>query len=78
MRVMIRGFAGTTVIFQEELDLPEDGDVGMALAERHVALMVGHPQHMIEIEFLDLPDQEERFLRFGTDPTGMILPIRLL
>jgi hypothetical protein len=44
------------------------------MAERH-AEMIGARKHMVEIEFLDEPDQTQRFFRFGTDPSGMIIPL---
>jgi hypothetical protein len=40
---------------------------------RHVAA-VGDRPHMIEIEFLDEPDINQRFLRLGTDPRAMVIP----
>lgn len=32
---------------------------------------------MIEIEFLDVPDERQRFFRIGSDPRGMAQPIRI-
>ncbi len=46
-----------------------------SIAERHAAALASEDLHMIEIEFLDEPNINERFLRFGTDPEGMVMPL---
>jgi hypothetical protein len=46
------------------------------LAEKHAAL-IADKGGMIEIEFLDEPDLYSRFLRIGTDPSGMVMPIAI-
>jgi len=43
------------------------------LAEKHALLCLQQPT-MIELEFLDEPDPQERFFRIGTDPRGMVQP----
>lgn len=89
MRLIIRGYAyeirrrrGHKEFvafkrFEEPLDvnaltldeiLPE-------LAERHAASLVNDPLHMIEIEFPDEPDENQRFVRFGSSPVGMAMPV---
>ncbi len=74
--LIIRGFAGPVLKFQDELALEEEqiDAVIPALAVRHVRALVAHELHMIEIEFLDEPDPLQRFFRLGTDPTGMVAP----
>ena len=44
------------------------------LAARHAHMMAEEPG-MVEIEFLDEPNENERFFRIGTDPSGMVLPV---
>jgi hypothetical protein len=81
IRVAIRGFVGRACQFQELVDVPEEDEALDKLIEeitkRHGAQMAAHELHMIEIEFLDDPDPEKRFFRFGTDPAGMVAPVAL-
>ena len=77
VRLAIRGYVGRRVIFEDRVEVPfADLDTVMPkLAEQHAANLAVHELHMIEIEFLDEPNEQERFFRFGTDPSGMVLPI---
>lgn len=74
---MVRGYAGGRLWFSEPADVDESKLDGLLpeLAEKHVRLLP--PLHMIEIEFLDEPNQLERFFRFGTDPDAMVIPIAI-
>ncbi len=74
VRLAIRGFANGVLAFAEYVDCSED-DL-QALGETHAKRLVGQP-HMIEIEFLDEPDLTQRFFRFGTDPRGMVRPLKV-
>lgn len=79
IRLCIRGFVGRTVRFKERIDVEESelDTVVPRLAEKHAAAMASHALHMIEIEFLDEPDPNTRFMRFGTDPSGMVDPHKI-
>lgn len=79
MAIAIRGYAGGKVQFKELALLEDDHleEVIRHLALKHCAALAAHKLHMIEIEFLDEPNQDERFFRFGTDPSGMVMPIEL-
>jgi hypothetical protein len=79
MRIIVRGFADKKVQFEDELNLSlEDLDELIPdLAKKHGKAMAAHKLHMIEIEFPDEPE-EERYFRFGSDPSGMLMPIRIL
>jgi hypothetical protein len=77
-RLAIRGYAGEQKVFEQLVTLPvERLDQLLPDLAREHAKMVSHEVHMIEIEFLDEPDVNQRFFRIGTDPRGMVLPIRI-
>jgi hypothetical protein len=79
IRVAIRGFVHGKRLFEDRADI-EDAALDAllpALAEKHAVAMATHKLHMIEIEFLDESDPEARFFRFGTDPSGMVIPFRI-
>jgi hypothetical protein len=79
IRVVIRGYAAGKVQFEDRV-LIADTDLEKLLpdvAERHAKAMAEHRLHYIEFEFLDEPDPNQRFFRFGTDPSGMVMPIEV-
>jgi hypothetical protein len=76
-RLAIRGYAEGALVFEELVDVA-DGDIDRLvpkLAEKHALSLATHRLHMVEIEFLDEANPDERFFRFGTDPSGMVMPI---
>ena len=79
IRLAIRGFAGKTRVFEDrvEVTLADLENLIPKFAEQHARKLTNHELHMIEIEFLDESDPNERFFRFGTDPSGMIVPIAI-
>jgi hypothetical protein len=79
IRIAIRGYVGRRILFEDrvEADEPDLEKLLPSLAEKHGEAMAKHELHMIEIEFLDEPDPDQRFYRFGTDPSGMVKPMRI-
>jgi hypothetical protein len=76
-RLAIRAFAQGCRQF-EEIVTVDDSQIDLvipALAEKHAKALP--EMHMIEIEFLDEPNFNERFFRFGTDPSQMVNPIEV-
>lgn len=74
-RLAIRGFLGKALQFLTVLGV-EDPDAALEqLGEEHAMMMAAGKIDMVEIEFLDEPNVNERFLRFGLNPTGMVMPI---
>ena len=82
IRLAIRGYAAGVLKFEEFEDLLDDDaelDARIAiLANYHAEALAEHRLHMIEIEFLDEPNPNERFFRFGSDPSGMVMPIMVI
>ena len=80
LRLAIRGYVDGARVFEDRVDV-DDEDSGEleALPQKHMKRLEEHSQSwsgrfMIEIEFLDAPE-DQRFLRFGTDPSGMVVPV---
>ncbi len=80
IRLAIRGFLGRNLVFEERLAVSDEEmeTILPALAEKHAEAIMRDEVHMIEIEFLDEPDHLRRFFRFGTDPTGMRMPVKVI
>lgn len=74
IHLAVRAWSDGTLLFDEKVDVTDDQNLEL-LVERHMKQLVDHPKHMLEIEFLDEPDVNQRFFRFGTDPRGMVIPI---
>lgn len=73
VRVFVNGVLQSTervTVRDDEIDRVIGG-----LAEKHAKELMLFERHMVEIEFLDEPDVTQRFFRFGTDPSGMVLPL---
>jgi hypothetical protein len=79
VRLAIRGYAAGKIQFEDRVDLnsAEIEQLVPGLAEKHATAMAEHRLHMIEIEFLDEPNPNERFFRMGTDPSRMVLPLEI-
>lgn len=79
IRLAIRGYAGRKLAFEDRVDLPEIelDNLLPELAKKHGEALAEFRLHMIEIEFLDEPNPNERFFRMGTDPRGMVMPVEI-
>lgn len=73
--IMVRAYAGRALLFQEKVDCEALSPKAMSeLAEEQLERVMPFPLDMIEIEFLDEPDVNKRFCRFGTDTSRMVMP----
>jgi hypothetical protein len=79
MRMVARGYLGDELVFRENITLDEEQleNVVADMALRHSAAMAADELDMIEFEFLDEPDPDQRFFRIGTNPDGMVMPIEV-
>jgi hypothetical protein len=79
LRIMIRGYLGRDIKFKQPL-MVENSEFDNALehlAAAHAKALAAGDIDMIEFEFLDEPDPNERYFRMGTKPTGMVAPMRV-
>ena len=77
MNVAFRGFANNELQFEEFAEFePVEGDEDQiaVAAMLHAKELWIHDLHMLEIEFLDEPDADRRFLRFGAQPAALVDP----
>jgi hypothetical protein len=78
-RIRRRAWIGGVKVCDEETD---ETSVRRADAEAWVRDMLRrfdgdkYP-HLFELEFLDEPDPEQRFFRFGTDAARMVAPLAI-
>jgi hypothetical protein len=78
MKVIIRGFGDGAAVFEDHVEI-EEATLSILveqLVKKHTQALANHDLHMIEFEFPDDPP-EERFFRIGSDPRGMVMPIRI-
>lgn len=77
IKLAIRGYANARIVFEDRIEVSES-DLDKVIpqyAERHARALAKFELHMIEIEFVDDPGPD-RFFRFGTDPSGMVMPFK--
>lgn len=75
-RITIRLYVDGQLKREDPCELrPEDFSTLLPrLAEQHAELLRGR-LHVVEIEFLDEPNPDQRFFRFGTDCRRMAKPM---
>jgi hypothetical protein len=75
VRIMARIFVAGELLGEESLEVEADHIETQLpeIARRH-ARLVGNRPFMVELEFLDEPDPNTRYFRFGTDTAGMVRP----
>lgn len=79
LHLTVRGWKNGVLAFAEahtfKGEFNELGEDISTMAARQIARVADAPLHMIEIEFMDEPDQKKRFCRFGTDRSRMVAPV---
>ena len=76
VNLAIRNYSNGVLESDERMSVEEEelGELLPKLAEQHATQFALTPG-MVEIEFLDEPDETQRFFRIGTDPSGMVQPL---
>lgn len=78
-RVVVRIWLNSKLFLKERIDVTTEEEEAVIpdLVTKHQKLLIENP-HVIELEFIDELDPKERYFRFGTDPHGMVQPIRVI
>jgi len=79
VHLAIRGYLKSTLQWESLVDIDSDklDELLPSLAEKHAEECVAGKLGMIEIEFLDEPNENERYFRMGVDPSGMVMPMEI-
>jgi len=79
IHLAIRGYLKSTLQWESLVDIDSDklDELLPSLAEKHAEECVAGKLGMIEIEFLDEPNENERYFRMGVDPSGMVMPMEI-
>jgi hypothetical protein len=76
LRIIVRGYGDGAKVFEDAVTI-EDAAMERVIermAETHAAALSKYAAHMLEFEFPDAPE-DDRFLRFGSDPSRMVMPV---
>lgn len=77
LRVMVRLVVDGRQVSAEPMNIDiDDPSQIQTIAEQHAKTLAQTPG-LIEIEFLDETDINQRFFRIGTDPRWMVNPVRI-
>ena len=75
MKITVRTYLRGTLVSQSTGEFSQADTE--ALAEAHYNAMGAGECDVVEIEFLDEADPLQRFFRIGTNPRGMVMPVRI-
>ena len=73
MRIRTKGYGAGALVFDETAQV--DPGSAYALAEYHSWRLRAYDGWMLEVEFLDEPNPQARYLRVGTDKALMVDPL---
>lgn len=82
MKLIVRGFKYGALVFERPTEAPDEfhADAHQCFidsqAKEHIQDMMEGRIGMVEIEFCGAPENE-RFLRIGIEPHGMVIPLRI-
>jgi hypothetical protein len=76
--ILVRGYRGKELIFEDSFDLaamtlPQYE----AMEKKHCDALFDGSITLLEFENPGEPDPQKRFLRYGTSPEGMMMPIAI-